>query len=56
MAHYIIEKRIRADGTPRYRCTVVIKEKTKVIYRESKTFSKQQIAKTWGTNQVSKIE
>ncbi|SCC19296.1 site-specific integrase [Gilliamella intestini] len=56
MAHYIIEKRIRADGTPRYRCTVVIKEKTKVIYRESKTFSKQQIAKTWGTNQASKIE
>ncbi|OCG08842.1 integrase [Gilliamella sp. wkB178] len=56
MAHYIIEKRVRADGTPRYRCTVVIKEKTKIIYRESKTFSKQQIAKTWGNNQVSKIE
>ena len=56
MAHYIIEKRVRADGTPRYRCTVVIKEKAKIIYRESKTFSKQQIAKTWGNNQVSKIE
>lgn len=56
MAHYIIEKRVRADGTPRYRCTVVLKEKGKIVHRESKTFSKQQLAKTWGTNQASKLE
>lgn len=56
MAHFTIEKRIKADGTPRYRCTVLIKEKGKILYRESKTFSKQQFAKTWGTTQVSKLE
>ena len=56
MAHYFIEKRVRADGTPRYRCSVIVKEKSKVVYKESKTFSKQQLAKTWGNNQVSKIE
>lgn len=56
MAYYNIEKRVRADGTPRYRCTVLVKEKGKITYRETKTFSKQQIAKTWGTNLVSKIE
>lgn len=56
MAYYSIEKRVRADGIPRYRCTVLVKENGKIKYRETKTFSKQQIAKTWGTNQVSKIE
>lgn len=56
MAYYSIEKRMRADGTARYRCTVGIKEKGKVIYRENKTFSKLQIAKTWGTRRVSHIE
>lgn len=56
MAYYSIEKRVRADGTPRYRCSVIVKEKSKVIYRETKTFSKQQLAKTWGTNLVSKLE
>ena len=56
MAYYSIEKRTRADGTPRYRCSVIVKEKSKVIYRETKTFSKQQLAKTWGTKLVSKIE
>ncbi len=27
MAYYNIEKRLKSDGTPRYRCTVIIKEK-----------------------------
>lgn len=56
MAYYTIEKRMRADGTARYRCTVGIKEKGKVVYRENKTFSKQQAAKSWGTKRVSHIE
>ncbi|WP_392558251.1 tyrosine-type recombinase/integrase [Orbus mooreae] len=56
MAYYSIEKRVRADGIPRYRCTVLVKENSKITYRETRTFSKQQIAKTWGINQVSQIE
>ncbi len=27
MAYYNIEKRLKSDGTPRYRCNVIIKEK-----------------------------
>lgn len=56
MAHYSIEKRQRADGTYRYRCTVGVKEKGKYVYRENKTFSKQAHAKTWGSKRVLEIE
>lgn len=38
MAYYNIEKRLKSDGTPRYRCNVIIKEKGVITYRESKTF------------------
>ncbi|SFN67604.1 hypothetical protein SAMN05421579_11497 [Xenorhabdus japonica] len=38
MAYYSIEKRPRADGTIRYRCTVGVKSGGKYIYRENRTF------------------
>ncbi len=47
MAYYNIEKRLKSDGTPRYRCNVIIKEKGVITYRESKTFPKHAHAKTW---------
>ncbi|WP_407321800.1 tyrosine-type recombinase/integrase [Dickeya ananatis] len=56
MAYYSIEKRPRADGTVRYRCTVGVKEKGKYIYRENKTFGKQAHAKAWGARRVAEIE
>ncbi|WP_447871151.1 tyrosine-type recombinase/integrase [Serratia fonticola] len=56
MAYFSIEKRLKADGTARYRCTVGVKEKGKYLYRENRTFSKQSLAKTWGTNRVAEIE
>lgn len=56
MAYYSIEKRQRADGTLRYRCTVGVKEGGKYIYRENRTFSKQAHAKTWGTGGVAELE
>ncbi|MBS3895022.1 tyrosine-type recombinase/integrase [Serratia marcescens] len=56
MAYYSIEKRPRADGTTRYRCTVGVKQGGKYIYRESKTFGRHQLAKTWGANRVTQIE
>ncbi len=37
MAYYSIEKRLRADGTARYCCTVRVKKGGKYIYRENKT-------------------
>lgn len=56
MAYYSIEKRQRSDGTTRYRCTVGVKQGGKYIYRESKTFGRHQLAKTWGANRVTQIE
>ncbi|MCK9781320.1 site-specific integrase, partial [Proteus columbae] len=52
MAYYTISKRDRADGTARYRCSVSVKAGGKRIYNESRTFTKQAHAKTWGTKRV----
>ncbi|MCG3461052.1 site-specific integrase [Xenorhabdus bovienii] len=56
MAYYSIEKRPRADGTIRYRCTVGVKSGGKYIYRENRTFGKQSHAKTWGAIRVAELE
>lgn len=56
MAYYSIEKRQRADGTARYRCTVGVRKNGKYIFRESKTFAKQSQAKSWGIRLVSELE
>ncbi|TDN54660.1 site-specific recombinase XerD [Buttiauxella sp. JUb87] len=56
MAFYTVERRLRADGTTRYRCTVGVKKNGKYIYRENQTFSKQTLAKSWGTKRVAYIE
>ncbi len=56
MAYYSIDKRMRADGTVRYRCSVSIKKDGKRIYNESKTFTKQAHAKTWGSKRVIELE
>ncbi len=56
MAYYSIEKRPRADGTTRYRCTVGVKSGGKYIYRENRTFGKQSHAKTWGAMRVAELE
>ncbi|OON41627.1 integrase [Izhakiella australiensis] len=56
MAYYSIEKRQRADGTLRYRCTVGVKEGGKYVYRENRTFGKQAHAKTWGAARVAELE
>ncbi|CVA84738.1 site-specific tyrosine recombinase XerC [Serratia marcescens] len=56
MAYYSIEKRTKADGTVRYRCTVGVREKGVYLFRENRTFSKQALAKTWGINRVAELE
>ncbi|BEL74487.1 hypothetical protein SM12BL1_07900 [Serratia marcescens] len=56
MAYYSIEKRTKADGTVRYRCTVGVREKGAYLFRENRTFSKQALAKTWGINRVAELE
>lgn len=56
MAYYSIEKRTKADGTTRYRCTVGVREKGRYVFRENRTFTKQAHAKTWGINRVAELE
>lgn len=56
MAFYNLEKRKKADGTLRYRCVVGIKEKGAYTHRESKTFSRESIAKAWGARRVLELE
>jgi integrase len=48
MASVTIDKREKANGEFSYRCTVRVKKNGVIIHRESKTFSKKELAKTWG--------
>lgn len=56
MAYYTIDKRLKSDGTAKFRCLVSVKEKGVRIYNESKTFTKYAHAKTWGTKRVFQLE
>ncbi|WP_407301778.1 tyrosine-type recombinase/integrase [Raoultella planticola] len=56
MAFFTIEKRLRSDGTARYRCTVGVKKNGKYVYRENQTFSKNTLAKSWGAKRVAYLE
>jgi integrase len=56
MAFFTVEKRLRKDGTARYRCTVGVKKDGKYVYRENKTFPKSSMAKSWGTKRTAFID
>ncbi|ECJ6122394.1 site-specific integrase [Salmonella enterica] len=56
MAFYTIEKRARADGVLRYRCTVGVKMGGEYKYRENRTFAKMALAKSWGVRRVADLE
>ncbi|MGL5948222.1 MAG: site-specific integrase [Aeromonas sp.] len=56
MAYLTIQKRVTADGTPRWRCAVSVKEKGEYVYRESKTFIRLALAKSWGRKRVEQLE
>ncbi len=56
MASFTIEKRAKANGDFSYRCSVRVKESGKIIHRESKTFSKKEVAHTWGKTRCDALE
>ncbi len=56
MASFVVVKRLKADGTPRYTCNVRVKKSGKVLYSEARTFSKAASAKEWGKKRVREIE
>lgn len=56
MAFYKVEARPKADGTNRYKCTVRVKQKGKIVYSEYKTFTKNAAAESWAKERVGDLE
>ena len=56
MASVTIDKRQKANGEFSFRCTVRVKKNGVIIRRESRTFSKKELAKTWGKIQKEAVE
>ena len=56
MAYSTIEKRKKANGDFSYRCTIRVKKSGEIIHRESKTFSKKELARTWAKLRIDEIE
>jgi len=56
MASFTITKRPRANGDFSYRCEIVVKKNNAIIHRESKTFRKKEIARTFAKNRIQEIE
>ncbi|GGA80513.1 integrase [Neiella marina] len=56
MASYSVRKRVKKDGTPKYQTFIRVKESGKVVYTESRTFTKEKAAQSWGKKRVVEIE
>ncbi len=56
MASFTITKRPKANGDFSYRCAIVVKKNNQIIHRESKTFRKKELARTFGKKRVLEIE
>ena len=56
MASLYIEKRKKANNKFSYKAGIIVKSKGEIIHRESKTFSKKELAKTWGKYRLHDIE
>lgn len=56
MASLSIETRTLANKELRFKAVVMIKSKGVIIHRESKTFKKKELARTWGKNKTNELE
>lgn len=56
MAFYKVEPRAKANGEPRYKCTVRVKSKGKIVYSDTRTFGKNAAAEAWGKKRVAELE
>lgn len=50
------EKRIRKDGTVMHLARITLKKDGKIVHRESKSFSRESLAKTWAKRREREIE
>jgi integrase len=56
MASYSIETRKLKSSESRFKTTVIVKKNSQIIHRESKTFKKKALAKSFGIKRVSELE
>ncbi len=56
MASYTVETRKLQNGESRFKVTIIVKKNSAIIHRESKTFKKKSLAKSFGIKQVAEIE
>jgi integrase len=56
MASLSIKKRTKSNGEARYLALIRVSKNGSVVYNESRTFSKNSAAKSWGRNRILEIE
>lgn len=56
MASFSIKKRTLKSGEPRFTVGIVVKKNSAIIHRESKTFRKKELARTYALKRVSELE
>lgn len=56
MASFSIRKRKLSSGELRFTVDVIVKKNSAIIHRESKTFRKKDLARTYGKKRVSELE
>lgn len=56
MASYTIETRKLKSGELRYKTTVFVKKNSQIIHRESKTFKRKALAKSFGVKRTVELE
>ncbi|AIW20153.1 hypothetical protein IX92_14460 [Vibrio coralliilyticus] len=52
MASFSIKKRTLRSGESRFTVDIIVKKNSAIIHRESKTFRKKELARTYGNKRV----
>ena len=56
MASFSIKKRTLQNGSLRFTVDIIVKKNSRIIHRESKTFRKKDLARTYGIKRVNELE
>ena len=56
MAYLSIKTRTLANKELRFKAVVIVKSNSVIIHRESKTFKKKELAKTWSKNKTPELK
>ncbi|EGU58092.1 phage integrase family protein [Vibrio tubiashii ATCC 19109] len=56
MASFSIKKRTLKSGETRFTVDIIVKNNSAIIHRESKTFRKKELARSYGYKRVQELE